>query len=294
MIRILKYHELDFRKYDCCIRNAVQYNFQAEKKYLDCLNLHRWQFMVLDDYKAVMPVYFKMKFGFKIVIPPPYINQLGIFSATDDEATNDEFLKIFLKNYRIRYYPFNSKNKFSGLKNRINFRLERQPYEEVKKKYSVHRRRNVRLRDPDLKFHEVELTSKVKLFFMAHVLGMKNERMKDGYFSVLERLAAENLLKIYALSRKDKMVSAAFLSDFPDEMGLLSLINSKTEITANDPSILIDQILQKYISTKNFNFFGSNIAAVAEFYRRFGAQEERYACISNSKTEVVKNLLSVF
>lgn len=291
MIRILKYRELDFRKYEACIRNSEQYSFQAEKDYLNGINFTNWNFLILDDYKAVMPVYFKKKFGIKLVIPPSFVNQLGIFSESDNASINAQFLKILIANFNIVYYPFNSKNKLPELQKRINFRLKKQDYEEVKKKYSVHRRRNVRLRDPELKFQEIGSVSEVKGFFLAHVLGMKNEKMKANYFRTLERLASENLLKIYALFRSGKMVSAAFLSDFPDEMALLSLINSKTEISANDPSILIDQIIQKHISSKHINFFGSNIAAVAEFYRRFGAQEERYPYIQNSKNEVLRNLL---
>ena len=38
---------------------------------------------------------------------------------------------------------------------------------------------------------------------------------------------------------------------------------------------------------KDFNFHGSNISEIAEFYRRFGATEENYAFVENSKIQLL-------
>ncbi len=46
---------------------------------------------------------------------------------------------------------------------------------------------------------------------------------------------------------------------------------------------------EKTSKKKDFNFHGSNISEIAEFYRRFGVTEENYAFVENSKIQLLKS-----
>lgn len=290
MIRRVSFKDLDTEKYRACISRAAQGSFQANLDFLLCLNGRNWDFIVYKDYEAVMPVYYKRKMGIRFVISPPYTNQMGIFSEKDDFQLNRLFLDYLLSQYNVVYYPFNAGNHFGSLQKRKNFRLESGRYDKVRSNYSVHRRRNSRLKDDGTEFRPIEKFSCIASFFMRNALGLPTQQMKRHYKNALLRIEQQFRLKIYGLFRNSVLVCAAILSDFEDELALLHLISDKALSTSNDASVLIDQILRLNIEQKSFNFFGSNIATVAEFYRRFGAQEETYCYVRQTKARVLKNL----
>lgn len=293
MIRKLKYKEIDFEKYQECIKNSEQYSVFAEKKYLDTLIGNRWDVLVCDDYQAVMPVSFVNKFGFKFVVMPFQTQQLGIFSKQDNEILNDEFLRFLQKNYNIYYYAFNHNNKFvSSLKCKFNYRLIKDNYENVRKRYSIHRRRNVRITDfleSKFTFVETKDLSNEKKFFIDNAIGASKKDFKF-FFDNMIKLNAANFLKVFNLYFEDTLASQAYLVNGENEYLLVNFINNKKFLKYNSSSIILDYIFQKSISNKNFNFHGSMISSIANFYKRFGAIEEKYPIIQNSKKELVKKI----
>ena len=152
MIKRLKYEEIDWQKYQNCLEHSEQYIFFAEKKYLDLLLHENWEILVDNDYEAVMPIPLAKKWGFNFVVMPLQTQQLGVFSEKDNSELNESFLAFFQQHYKVFYYAFNAKNDFKTLlKTRKNYKLFAEDYESIKKKYSIHRRRNVRITDADRK-----------------------------------------------------------------------------------------------------------------------------------------------
>jgi hypothetical protein len=86
------------------------------------------------------------------------------------------------------------------------------------------------------------------------------------------------------------LASQAYLVNAENEYLLVNFINDKKFLKYNSSSIILDYIFQKSISNKNFNFHGSMISSIANFYKRFGAIEEKYPIIQNSKKELVKKI----
>ena len=84
-----------------------------------------------------------------------------------------------------------------------------------------------------------------------------------------------------------KLASQAYLIESEKEDFLVNFINDKKFSKYNLSSIILDQIFRKNIEKKDFNFHGSNISEIAEFYRRFGAIEENYAFVENSKIQLL-------
>ena len=56
MIRYLTENEIDFKKYDQCIANALNSRIYAYSWYLDIVADKNWDVLVLNDYEAVMPM----------------------------------------------------------------------------------------------------------------------------------------------------------------------------------------------------------------------------------------------
>lgn len=293
MIKKLKYDEVDWEKYQKCLENSEQYHFFAEKNYLDILLNKNWEVIVYGDYQAIMPIPLVVKVRLIFVLMPLQTQQLGIFSEKDDVELNQIFYNFLIKNYNVLFYSFNSKNKFkSALNSKINYKLEKDFYENVKAKYSIHRRRNVRITTEIkgmISFSENKNLLNSEKFFLKNILGVSPKVAKRMFRNML-KLQNNNLIKVFDLYYKDTLVSQAYLVNALDQYILVNFINDKNYLKYNTSSIIIDQILQRSIAEKSFNFHGSNIPSIAQFYKRFGAIEEKYNIIQNSKFELLKNI----
>lgn len=293
MIKRLKYEEVDWQKYQNCLEQSEQYIFFAEKKYLDLLLHQNWEILVDNDYEAVMPIPLAKKWGFTFVVMPLQTQQLGVFSEQDTPELNESFLAFFQQNYKVFYYAFNAKNEFkTHLKTRNNYKLFAEDYENIKKKYSIHRRRNVRITDvlqDKIKFMEAENLNHSESFFTENVIGFTNSSLKKLAFENMKNFLSQNLLKVYELYFEGELASQAYLIESEKEDFLVNFINDKKFSKYNLSSIILDQIFRKNIEKKDFNFHGSNISEIAEFYRRFGATEENYAFVENSKIQLLKS-----
>lgn len=293
MIKKLKYDEVDWEKYQKCLENSEQYHFFAEKKYLDILLNINWEVIVYGDYQAIMPIPLVSKMRLIFVVMPLQTQQLGIFSEKDDVELNQLFLNFLNKNYKVLFYSFNSKNKFkSALNSKVNYRLEKDSYKNVKAKYSIHRRRNVRITTEIkgiMSFSENKKLLNSEKFFLKNISGVSPKIAKRMFRNML-KLQNGSLIKVFDLYYKDTLVSQAYLVNAINQYILVNFINDKNYLKYNTSSIILDQILQMSIAEKSFNFHGSNIPSIAQFYKRFGAIEEKYNIIHNSRFELLKNI----
>ncbi|MDR3713241.1 MAG: hypothetical protein P4L51_10530 [Puia sp.] len=102
-IRYLKRQDIDPGKWDDCIDRSSNGGVYAYSFYLDNM-APRWDALVLDDYRAVMPLTWNKKWGIKYLYQPPLTQQLGIFfrdpgtdrwpdktPGHDDSKNRDEF-----------------------------------------------------------------------------------------------------------------------------------------------------------------------------------------------------------
>ncbi|WP_300675758.1 hypothetical protein [Soonwooa sp.] len=294
MIRKVKYQDIDFIKYEKCLDNAVQNSDYARKEFLDVVTDQHWELLVFEDYEAVMPISYVMKLGFKIVLMPKLCQQLGIFSTENSTELNDSFLKYFQKNYKIIFYAFNKNNQFSEqLPQKTSFELSKNDYDTVKKNYSVHRRRNVRIigdlvgtLDFDSSFKGDE-----RAFFCANAKGTMKDDDLDCFFDLMENLAKKNLGQKLVMRWKNEIQSLVFLYQTKENSYLSLFVNDSNLSNKNLPSIMIDHCLQEYIADRNFDFMGSEVKNVADFNARFGADSYKYSIILQSKLSLLKNLL---
>ena len=105
----------------------------------------------------------------------------------------------------------------------------------------------------------------------------------------MKNFLSQSLLKVYELYFDGKLASQAYLVESEKEDFLVNFINDKKFSKYNLSSIILDQIFRENIEKKDFNFHGSNISEIAEFYRRFGATEENYAFVESSKIQLLKS-----
>ncbi|WDF45504.1 hypothetical protein PQ459_11415 [Chryseobacterium sp. KACC 21268] len=294
MIERVKYQDIDFKKYSKCIENSVQKKFYAEKIFLDISTKKNWEILVYKDYEAVMPVPFVRKLGFKLAINPKLCQQLGIFSKVDSIEINDLFYQFLNKNYIVWYYAFNDSNRFSKpLKQRNNFLIFPDKYETVRQKYSPKRKRKLRLdqevidnsdivKNPDLEL--------VKSFIQKTGLGAEDKDLQD-FISLLADFHQQNQLDFYGFFYHSKLINLIAIYRETYSLALLGTYNEREFVKLSGSSYLIDKVISENIENKIFDFEGSEVPAVEEFFRGFRPELRPYQCIQNSKGQVIKELI---
>ena len=293
MIKRLKYHEIDFNKYNACIENSLQNSDYAQREFLDIVTGKSWELIIYDDYEAVMPVPLIVKFGFKIVLMPKLCQQLGIFSNQDSVYINNLFYNYLTKNYIVLFYAFNGNNEVSNIGLKKSYIIPKDQYSEVKKRYSIHRRRNVRIIG-DLENNIIfrnSLKSEDKAFFVENIKGIKKKEDASIYFDLMQTLYEQKLMNIEILEYKNQIESMAGLYCGKTNHYLSLFVNKNPLSNTNIPSIVIDNYLKKTIADQDFDFMGSDVENVAKFNERFGAIAYKYPIVSNSKKEVLIQIL---
>jgi hypothetical protein len=287
MIRRLKYHEIDFQKYTKCLENSVQRNWYAKKEVLDQLS-ENWEILMFEDYKAVLPIPLKKKFGINFVIMPLFCQQLGVFSEKDDTGINDQFLQFLKKNYTILLYSFNDRNSFSEpLKKKKNYTIPLSDYVILRRKKYFKGRKSTAKCAQHLIYKEIDLNAEHISFIAKNFKGLKKETDIKKFKDYMKFLHQNNSLKLCAAYLEEKLINVAVLVDESTQLSLLGLINDETYKTENGPSFLIDKILSNYIHQKSFNFMGSNIRGIEIFFKSFGGELQEYSYL---QSKILKKL----
>lgn len=298
MIRRLKYSEIDFVKYQKVLSEACQLSDFAQKEFMDIVAGKNWGLLIYKDYEAVMPIAWSNNFGIKIIQMPPLCHQLGVFSKTDDSEMNQAFLDFLKNNFAISYYAFNKVNAFTvETQKRKSYVILKNNYEDVKKKYHIHRRRNVRHTEDinaNAEFKKNIIPEKnMENFFLQNMRGISKMSLKKVFWRTVNRLVEAGLIELSVVSYKGNLRSAVAIYSARQTDYLSMFINSSQLGNKNIPSIAIDYKLQECIEHKNFDFMGSNVPSVASFNERFGAQEYFFSVMEYEKLNIISKIIKL-
>ncbi|AZA76348.1 hypothetical protein EG347_01800 [Chryseobacterium sp. G0186] len=298
MIKRLKYHEIDFVKYQKALSEASQLSDFAQQDFLNIVSGKNWGLLVYKDYEAVMPIAWSSNFGIKIIQMPALCHQLGIFSKIDNPEVNLLFFEFLKKNFAVAYYAFNKDNAFPvDIQKKKSYVIPRNSYEEVKKKYHIHRRRNVRHTE-DIQAN-TEFNNKIgsdqciEEFFLENVRGIDKMSLKKVYWNTLMKLKEAGVMDLFIVKYKGDLKSFVAIYEGGQADYLSLFINASQLENKNLPSIAIDYQLQKCIESKNFDFMGSNVPSVASFNERFGADEYFFSILHHQKLNIISKIIKL-
>jgi len=288
MIKYIKRIDLDIEKYNACIENSHNSRVYAYSWYLDIVATN-WDALILDDYKAVMPLPWRQKYFIKYVYPPCWTQQLGVFSSdVISEGLVERFLKAIPRKFKKITIQLNSKNPILGKKvvRRVNYILPLdKPYGEIILRYNKNRKRvlkkareNQFIIDTNLKkdkfldfYLAIEKNYTIDLIQLKALKGLLNTEKKG--------------INIWGVNEEVEGLVAAliWLKNKHRITYLLPVANVKGN-KMGAPSFLIDKIIEQYAESDFiFDFEGSMIEGVANFYRSFGAVDEGYALYAKKK-----------
>ena len=284
MIKYLEHKEIDFVKYDKCISGSENTFIYAYSWYLDIV-AENWDVLVFGDYDIVMPLTHRKKYGIRYIFLPPWVQQLGVFSANIiKEDLIIDFINAIPGKFKSIDILFNNKNCFSSKKLEIrnNYILDlNRDYKLLYKKFTKGRKSNIKQSKKfGLLIKEADNIELVLLLFRENKGRDLNKPEQD--YETIRNLVSKGLLvgkvKIYEVfdSESIQLGGAIFLMDNNRITYLFSAVNQNGR-DKQAISFLLDLLIFKYANQKMiFDFEGSMIKEIADFFKSFGAVKENY------------------
>ncbi len=284
MIRYIKRSDLDEVKYNACIKNALNSRIYAYSWYLDLVATN-WDVLILNDYKAVMPLPWRSKYLIKYVYPPAWTQQLGVFSSIMiEEFLIHKFIKNIPKKFIKLTIQFNSANALKGkhVVERVNYIFTlNQPYNQLLNAFSKSRKRV--LKNITHKNFVIEKNVNYRDFLNFYSTTHKNYQLLPKQFSSLEKLLSSRnqSVNIWGVCIDGKLVSGlVWLKDECRITFLLPISTAKAK-DLGIPTLMVAALIKQFSNTNlSLDFEGSMIDGVARFYKSFGSEKESYYLFS--------------
>ena len=287
-IKHLTRNEIDTTRWDQTIQLFPPGFPYAYSWYLDCVAGGKWSALVEEGYRYVMPLVWNKKIpGIKQVYQPLLSQQLGVFGDHVDSDIVRLFIQSIPSEYRyiqmcLHGHSGDFEGKSDGLfKNRTNLIIElNHDYEEIQAHYSKSLKWRIKKAQENNKLTKTVDVGELVGFYKRSMRGKL--RLKESNYSMFEGLFRELIER--------KCGSAYVVEDNNSNIGCMAFfIETDKRIinifgTSNDEGkkinsmhYLIDQVIQIHAGQdKLFDFEGSELKGVSDFFRSFGSIEDNY------------------
>jgi len=288
--------QIDKTAWDDFIRHAENRRVYALSWYLDSLTNKKWDALIADDFKAVMPLPFVKKAGIKVYIQPLFCQQLGpfwrfgyppgIMTAFKNKIPSP-FYALNL-NGPARFFPENA-----SLHMRPNMILPlNKSYKNIYGQFTKNHKRNVKkAHKAGLEVREVSIDAYLEL-------KKNNSRVKQAgtlnrLSSLLHEMQNKGLLIPQGSWLDGNLVSAVcWVKDFDRLIYFQAASNDKGKIYAG-AFLLVDHFIKQHQNTNlTIDFEGSSIEGIRRFYRGFGATNEAYPVLVSKSMQLFKKIVS--
>jgi lipid II:glycine glycyltransferase (peptidoglycan interpeptide bridge formation enzyme) len=277
MINYIKRKDLDLIKYDACIENSIQSRIYAFSWYLDIVADH-WDVLVLEDYKAVMPITWRKKFGFKYATQPYLCQQLGVFSEQKlSKEIQEKLIESIPRKFIKVSLNYNSSNILSNkMIQKKNYILGlNDTYINLFKSFSKGRKHAVKVGEKKgLVLKPISILSLIKIqeeFY--NYTSFSKEKL-----AALSKFSLENNKGIIlGVFKEGTLIGGAFFVQTKKRITYLFSAFSDDGKKLQASSFLISKIIKEYENSNLIlDFEGGNMTNIGSFYKSFGAEIEMY------------------
>lgn len=291
-ILYLEHEEIDKAKWDSCISNASNRLIYGYSFYLDHM-ARNWDALILEDYKAVMPLTWNKKYGIYYLYQPFLAAQLGLFGNDITKEMLEGFLKMIPAKFRYWDIYLNQENVFNiesfQLYQRKNYVLDlSRPYEKLYDGYSENIKRNINKAEQAgcivKKDFDVEEIIKLALAQMRSY-AKKSGTHVDCFRKLYHYLHEQQKAITYGVtSSNDQLLASCVFFIFDDRAYYILVGNDPIGKTVGASHAVINSFIKDHAEKKLLlDFEGSDIPGLALFYSSFGSVEEKYSAIKMNR-----------
>ena len=289
-IRHLSNTDIDRQKWDQLVRRSHGATLYARSWYLDA-TCPGWQALILDDYRAGMPLTGRRKGIFSYLYQPLLSQQLGVFCWPPlNPVEVDKFLLAIPREFRLVEITLNDQNppgpRFpTGSHITCRLSLNR-PYDQIAASFTENSRRNIRkAADENLRFRTNiqpdEFLSLLKQDKSAGAAILNRKSNRPLLSRLMNALLHHNAGMICGIkNRQGNLIAAALIGT--DKYYHLYLAPAMNEEGRDTRAMfyLIDRYIHLHAGMGvTLDFEGSDIESVARFYKGFGAKPTTYSSL---------------
>ncbi len=294
---------IDKQKWNNCIDTAGNGLIYAYSFYLDAMSKN-WDALIMSQglpsenvYEAVMPLTWNKKYGIYYLYQPAFTASLGVFGNNLSANIVESFLQNIPIKFKYWDIYLNQGNLFTyaafSSYERSNYVLSlKNNYEKTFSGFSQNHIRNIK------KAEKNNCTVKKNIPVKTIIALCKNQSKKNAYhksddysrFSKLySTLNNQNKANNYAVySKTDQLLSCAiFLYSHNKAYYILAANDTDVKKTGASHFLINNFIKDHAASGLLLDFEGSNITGIANFYKMFGAIEEKYPGIKMNKLPAI-------
>lgn len=285
-VRFIKQRDLDRSRWDAAVASdasSLPYGFSW---WLDAVAGHHWDGMVLGDYRAVLPLTQQVKLGLvKTISRPPFTQQVGPWGTINEgelstllSAIPSSFIQVDIPitfNHQAESIP----EKFRA-ERRTNFTLDLSPpYDLVRAGYKKSLSKRLRRYAAAGTLAPVDAATVIDLYQSGP--GEKAGLTTKHYDCIIRLIEAAYEANAGSLIGYQNEQGALLAAGFFPKYGqrLINLFAASTELgyTSAGMSRLLDALIRQYAGSKMlFDFEGSDLAGVAEYFKKFGPVNQPY------------------
>ncbi len=279
---ILPSSHIDAPKWNKCISNSQNGLIYASSDYLNAM-ADNWHGIVIDDYRAVMPIPWRIKMRFRYAYMPAFMQQLGLvgdYTMTDLEAvlrTLPDFVSLADIHFNFSNTALSSRKEVSAKTNLVIDLSD--GYDTIYALYRKDLKENIR-KAGQLSYENYTVEQARDLYRKQYAARMPHVSDVDyHHFSELcARFHQHDQCIVRCVQDEDATVLASAIL-LKDTRRIYNLANAVTpqgrEKAAND--FLLDRILHEFAGQPLiFDFEGSELRGVKAYYEKFGAVNQPY------------------
>ncbi|GGK84789.1 GNAT family N-acetyltransferase [Rufibacter glacialis] len=296
MIHLLRHHEIDFVRWQACLRKAPEPLVYLQAWYLEVVCAGRWEALVErqgEEYVSLFPLPVKKWLGRKKVYQPLFTQQLGLVITPESQhRAVEEYLALLPDRYAQVHYQMPVPPASLNLsppwawRERPNYELSLAPaYALLLQNYSTNLKRNLKAAAKNglVVAPATSITPLLRLF--QETKGKELPGLKARHYQRLaklyQRAAQEGVGEVWEVRAQNNLLAAAFILRTTHRVTFLFGASSPEGRQKKAMAFLLDQLVQQEAgSGKTFDFEGSEVPGVANFYASFGAQPVKYVSLS--------------
>lgn len=280
--------KLNVEAYDRCLAQDNNSKIYAKSWYLDSM-ADSWYALVKGDYKQVMPLPTRRKWGISYIYQPFMVQQLGVFPSDKTDLTF--FNEAISRHFHLDYTFHNHVHQLSP-ESRINLVLDIHPtMVSLEKRLSTNRRRDLKRAENaklTITYHDTWESIKP---IVSGQLKPPYQNAEAAVQRLIKNGAPKGGIRVAAVHHQGACVYFVLFGKSGQRVYyLLPVMRADKAKTFGVATWTIIQLIKKYKHAySTFDFEGSEIPGVRKFYESFGAEVEEYYHTTRSFFQFMKH-----
>ena len=292
-IQIIHSDKIDPVKWNRCIAQSSNALIYADYQMLNAL-CDNWSGLIIGNYETVLALPWRKKFGIRYLYAPAFMQQLGCFGTLSGINMQEVWNQIFrFAKYGDLFFNYANKNLLHevAFTEKSNFIISlNSSYPTIRSGYHQDLIKNLQKSEKkNLRYsNELLIDKTIQLFQKQYQERFPQYRNQDfdRFFALCLSFSSSGncITRTVVLDKTDDIISSAIL--LKNHNRLYLIINVITQegraLAANH--FLLDQIIQEF-SEENliFDFEGSEMKGIKEFYQSFHPENQPYFQVSFNK-----------